>query len=83
MSPKKENSDYFVQKRKVVFSKGPIHLVDCDVRMESSKVLSRQVIEHPGAVVIIPQIKKKPILADSTISLRNRIVDLGVSCWRN
>lgn len=42
----------------MVFSKGPIHLVDCEVKMPSGRVLSRQIIEHPGAVVIIPEIKK-------------------------
>ena len=45
-----------VKKRKVIFSKGPIHLVDCDVLMPSGKSLSRQILEHPGAVVIIPKI---------------------------
>jgi ADP-ribose pyrophosphatase len=46
-----------LKKRRVVFSKGPIHLVDCDVLMPSGKVLSRQILEHPGAVVIIPEVK--------------------------
>lgn len=44
-----------VKKRKLIFSKGPIHLVDCEVRMPSGKILSRQILEHPGAVVIIPK----------------------------
>lgn len=44
-----------VKTRKVIFSRGPIHLVDCQVRMGDGKVLSRQIIEHPGAVVIIPK----------------------------
>ena len=44
-----------VKKRKVIFSKGPIHLVDCEVRMPSGKILSRQILEHGGAVVIIPK----------------------------
>lgn len=47
-----------IKKRRVVFSKGPIHLVDCEVVMPDGRVLSRQVLEHPGAVVIIPEIKK-------------------------
>lgn len=47
-----------VLKRRVIFSKGPIHLVDCDVQMPSGKVLSRQILEHPGAVVIIPKLGK-------------------------
>jgi len=53
-----------VKKRKVVFSKGPIHLVDCDVTLPAVNrkgkreviKISRQIIEHPGAVVVIPQI---------------------------
>ena len=44
-----------VKKRKVIFSKGYVRLVDCDVRMPSGKVLSRQIMEHGGAVVIIPK----------------------------
>jgi len=51
--PKKK---WIVKKRKVIFSKGPIHLVDCDVQLPDGLKLSRQIIEHPGAVVIIPQI---------------------------
>lgn len=46
---------YRVKTRKVVFSKGPIHLVDCAVKLQSGRVLSRQIIEHPGSVVIIPK----------------------------
>ncbi len=49
---------FSVRARKVVFSKGPIHLVDCDVAMPSGRVLSRQILEHPGSVVIIPKIAK-------------------------
>ncbi|HLD50178.1 MAG TPA: NUDIX hydrolase [bacterium] len=44
-----------VKKRKVIFSKGPVCLVDCEVRMPSGKILSRQILEHNGAVVIIPK----------------------------
>lgn len=44
-----------VTQRKVIFSKGPIHLVDCHVLMPSGRRLSRQIIEHPGSVVIIPK----------------------------
>ncbi|MFA6601171.1 MAG: NUDIX hydrolase [Candidatus Omnitrophota bacterium] len=47
-----------VRRRKVVYSKGPIHLVDCDIRMPSGKTLSRQILEHSGAVVIVPRIAK-------------------------
>lgn len=32
-----------------------MRLVDCDVRMPSGKILSRQIMEHAGAVVIIPK----------------------------
>jgi len=46
-----------VKTRKVIFSKGPVHLVDCDVLMPSGRVLSRQILEHPGAVVIIPRLE--------------------------
>lgn len=53
---------FSVQKRKVVFSKGPIHLVDCLVRMPGGKTLSRQILEHPGAVVIIPRSGKNRFL---------------------
>ena len=49
---------YRVIKKKVIFSKGPIHLVDCEIQMPSGNRLSRQILEHPGAVVIIPRIKK-------------------------
>ena len=51
--PKKKA--YAVKSRKVVFSKGPVHLVDCEVRLSSGRILSRQIIEHPGSVVIIPR----------------------------
>ncbi|MFA7255716.1 MAG: NUDIX hydrolase [Candidatus Omnitrophota bacterium] len=46
---------YRVFQRKVIFSKGPIRLVGCKVRTPHGKVLSRQVLEHPGCVVIIPR----------------------------
>jgi ADP-ribose pyrophosphatase len=46
---------YKVFEKKVIFSKGPIRLVDCKVRTPQGKVLSRQVLEHPGCVVIIPR----------------------------
>ncbi len=46
---------FYVKSRKIIFSKGPIHLVDCDVKMPSGRLLSRQILEHPGAVVIIPE----------------------------
>ncbi|MBU9889280.1 MAG: NUDIX hydrolase [Candidatus Omnitrophica bacterium] len=46
---------YRVSKKKVIFSKGPIRLVDCKVRTPQGKVLSRQILTHPGCVVIIPR----------------------------
>ncbi len=46
---------YRVFKKRVVFSKGPIRLIDCKVRTPQGKILSRQVLEHPGCVVIIPR----------------------------
>ena len=46
---------YKVFEKKAIFSKGPIRLVDCKVRTPNGKVLSRQVLEHPGCVVIIPR----------------------------
>lgn len=49
------NKQYRVFKKKVIFSNGPIRLVDCKVRTPQGKVLSRQVLEHPGCVVIIPR----------------------------
>lgn len=55
---KKRGQAFTVQSRRVIFSKGPIHLVDCRVKMPSGLVLSRQVIEHPGAVVIIPKLAR-------------------------
>ena len=47
--------EYKVFQKKVIFSKGPIRLVDCKVRTPQGKVLSRQILEHPGCVVIIPR----------------------------
>lgn len=46
---------YRVVRKKVIFSKGPIRLVDCDVRRPDGKVLSRQIFEHPGCVVVVPR----------------------------
>ncbi len=50
------SNGFKVTARKVIFSKGPIHLVDCDVRLPDGLCISRQIIEHPGAVVIIPKV---------------------------
>ena len=54
--------NFVVKTRKVIFSKGPIHLVDCQVTMSNGRILSRQILEHPGAVVIIPEISKGQFL---------------------
>lgn len=52
------SQSFDVQTHKVVFSKGPIHLLDCTVAMPSGKILSRQILDHPGSVVIIPRMAK-------------------------
>ncbi|MFA5159143.1 MAG: NUDIX hydrolase [Candidatus Omnitrophota bacterium] len=46
---------YRVFEKKVIYSKGPIRLIECKVRTPYGKVLLRQVLEHPGCVVIIPR----------------------------
>lgn len=46
---------YQVFQKKRIFSKGPIRLVDCKVRTPQGKILSRQILEHPGCVVIVPR----------------------------
>lgn len=45
---------YRVFNKKVIFSKGPIRLVECKVHTPQGKILDRQFLEHPGCVVIIP-----------------------------
>jgi ADP-ribose pyrophosphatase len=55
---KKKSKQYEVKERKILFSKGPIHLVDYKVLMPNGKLLSRQILEHNGAVVIVPRISK-------------------------
>ena len=54
----KKTKRYRVKTRRVIFSKGPIHLVDCEVEMPSGRTLSRQILEHPGAVVILPRTRR-------------------------
>lgn len=44
-----------ILKKKIIFSKGPIHLMDCRIRTPQGKILSRQILEHPGCVVMIPR----------------------------
>ena len=46
---------YKILKKSTLFSEGPIHLVNYQVRTPLGKILSRQVLEHPGCVAIIPQ----------------------------
>ena len=53
---------YRVKTRKIVFSKGPIHLVDCDVSLSTGRILSRQILEHPGSVVMIPLLDSRQCL---------------------
>ena len=48
-------NEYAVFQKKLIFAKGPIRLVACKVRTPFGKVLSRQILEHPGCVVIIPR----------------------------
>ena len=52
---KRVKKKYRVFEKKVIFSKGPIRLIDCKVQTPHGKVLSRQVLEHPGCVVMIPR----------------------------
>lgn len=54
---KEENmkKTFKVLSQKVVYEKGPIRLVDSQVQMPNGMKLSRQILEHSGAVVIIPQ----------------------------
>ena len=52
MKPRKK---YQTRNKKIIFSKGPIRRIDCDVRRPDGKVLNRQILEHPGCVVIVPQ----------------------------
>ena len=51
-------SAFRVIKRKLIFSKGPIRLLDCDIRMPGGRKLSRQVLGRTDAVVILPRIEK-------------------------
>jgi len=46
---------YRIIEKKVIFSKGPIRLMGCKVRTPQGKILARQVLEHPGCVVIVPR----------------------------
>ena len=64
MKPQKK---YQVRNKKIIFSKGPIRLIDCDVRRPDGKVLNRQILEHPGCVVIVPQTKQGRYLLVSSI----------------
>lgn len=49
---------YKLLKKKIVFSKGPVHLTDSLIRLRSGIVTSRQILEHPGAVVLLPRLEK-------------------------
>ncbi|MDD5225833.1 MAG: NUDIX hydrolase [Candidatus Omnitrophica bacterium] len=50
-----KNKSYKIFKKRLIFSKGPIRLVDCKIRTPQGKVLARQVLEHPGCVVMLPR----------------------------
>ena len=50
------NRKFKTLSKKIVYKKGPITLVDCEVVMPNGIKLSRQILEHPGAVVIIPKL---------------------------
>ena len=44
---------FTVVSRKIVFGKGPIRVLDCKIRLPSKRLISRQILDHPGSVVII------------------------------
>lgn len=50
-----KKTSYKVIHKKTLFSKAPIFLVDCKIQTPSGKILRRQILEHPGCVVIIPR----------------------------
>ena len=50
---------YRVVSKRKVFGKGPIQVLDCDVQVGRKPSLSRQILEHPGSVVIFPQLSPK------------------------
>lgn len=68
--------EYRVIKKKVIFSKGPIRLVDCVIHTPEGKILSRQILEHPGCVVIVPRTK-----AGKYILVRQYRFPLGKHLW--
>jgi ADP-ribose pyrophosphatase len=49
--------DLRVKSRKIVYQKGPICVVDALLRLPNGRKVSRQILAHPGAVVIIPELK--------------------------
>ncbi len=50
-----KKSRFKVIRRRTIFSKGPIRLLDCTIRMPGGKSISRQVLDHTDAVVILPR----------------------------
>ena len=46
---------YRILQKKTIFSKGPIHLMDYKIRTPDRRILSKQVLTHPGCVVINPR----------------------------
>ena len=47
-----------ILKTRSVFKKGPVHLLDCDVKLAHGTHLSRQILKHPGAAVVLPRLDK-------------------------
>lgn len=70
------SKQYQIFDKKTIFSKGPIHLVDCKVRTPHGKILSRQILEHPGCVVIIPR-----IASDGYVLVRQFRFPIGKRLW--
>ena len=53
----KSNHDLIkVLSREIVFEKGPLKVADCKLQIGEGAVISRQILEHPGSVVIVPKI---------------------------
>lgn len=53
---------FTVVSRKIVFRKGPILVLDCKIRLPSKRMISRQILDHPGSVVIIAKTSRNRYL---------------------
>ena len=62
LKPQAKKQKFRVIERALIFQKGPIQLVDCRIQMASGKIISRQIFEHPGSVVIIPKITRNKFI---------------------